>query len=43
MKRQWIARVGTVWVIVVMIVGWGIVRAAETAGSSTPNRGAVQL
>jgi hypothetical protein len=31
MKRQWIARVGTVWVIVVMIVGWGIVRAADTA------------
>jgi hypothetical protein len=31
MKRQWIARVGTVWGIVVMIVGWGIVRAADTA------------
>jgi uncharacterized protein DUF1259 len=31
MKRQWIARVGPVWGIVIMIVGWGIVRAADTA------------
>jgi hypothetical protein len=31
MKRPWIARVGTVWSIVVMIVAWGIVRAADTA------------
>jgi hypothetical protein len=31
MKRQLIALVGTVWILSVMVVGWGEVRAADTA------------
>jgi Domain of Unknown Function (DUF1259) len=31
MKRQVIVLVGTVWLLIVMVVGWGVVRAADTA------------
>src|SRR5712692_7927467 len=31
MKRQLIALAGTVWILIVMVVGWGVVRAADPA------------
>src|SRR5215471_21382368 len=31
MTRPWIALAGTVWILVVMVVGWGVVRAADPA------------
>ena len=31
MKRQLIALTGTVWLLIVMVVGWGGVRAADPA------------
>jgi Domain of Unknown Function (DUF1259) len=31
MKRQVIVLAGTVWLLIVMVVGWGVVRAADTA------------
>ena len=31
MKRPWIALAGTVWLLIVMMVGWGVVRAAAPA------------
>src|SRR5438445_8830706 len=31
MKRLWIALAGTVWILIVMVVGWGVVRAAAAA------------
>ena len=29
MKRPWIALAGTVWILIVMVVGWGVVRAVS--------------
>ena len=31
MKRQLIALAGTVWILIVLVVGWGVVRAADPA------------
>jgi hypothetical protein len=31
MKRQVVVLAGTVWLLIVMVVGWGVVRAADTA------------
>jgi hypothetical protein len=31
MKRPWIALTGTVWILLVMVVGWGVVQAADPA------------
>ena len=31
MKRPWIALAGTVWILIVMVAGWGGVRAADPA------------
>ena len=31
MKRPWIALAGTVWILIVMVAGWGVVRAADPA------------
>ena len=31
MKRQLITLAGTVWLLIVMVVGWEVVRAAESA------------
>jgi len=31
MKRRWSALAGTVWILLVMVVGWGVVRAADPA------------
>jgi hypothetical protein len=31
MKRQLIALAGTVWILIVMVVGWGVVHAADAA------------
>src|SRR5437660_5325937 len=31
MTRPWIALAGTVWILIVMVAGWGVVRAADPA------------
>src|SRR5215467_14523632 len=31
MKRRWSALAGTVWILIIMVVGWGAVRAADPA------------
>src|SRR5262249_36021808 len=31
MKRRWSALAGTVWILLVLVVGWGVVRAADPA------------
>ena len=31
MKRPWLALTGTVWLLIVMVVGWGVVGAADPA------------
>ena len=31
MKRRWIALTGTVWILIVLVVGWGVVWAADSA------------
>src|SRR5262245_56014324 len=31
MKRPWIALTGTVWLLIVMVLGWGVVQAAGPA------------